>query len=453
MNPLLGGTLFADVFSTDEMRDLFTEEAFIARFLEVEAALARAEARAGIIPEAAGDAITATASLDDLDVDRVAANVEEMGLFSMSIVEAWKAELGPAGEYLHWGASTQDVSDTAMVLSLRAAHDLIRHDLVSIRDRLVAMADEYRDTPMVGRTQYMQGPPTTFGLKAATWADEIDRHVRRVEDVAERLFVVQLAGASGALGALDDAGRRVVELFAEELDLAVPRAGWTATRDRFAAFLNVLAMIASTLGRMAREILFLNRPEINELDEHVPDDELGSSTNPHKRNPVYSQLTIGLARLVRAHAAAMTESLEPLGDRDRSSWYVEFALLPASSCYLAGALENTRLNLEGLTVRPRRMERTLQEAGPLIHSEAVMMALADHTGRQTAHAIVHENAMEAAETDRDFRRCLLADDRVTAHLTEAEIERLTDPAGDTGTAGAFVDTVLNSIDEADTRDA
>ncbi|MEF8800284.1 MAG: adenylosuccinate lyase family protein [Halolamina sp.] len=450
MNPLLGGDLFADVFSTEEMRNLFTEAAFIDRFLEVEAALARAEARAGIVPEDAANTIAANATLDSLDRDRVATNVEEMGLFSMSIIEAWKVDLGAAGEYLHWGASTQDISDTVMVLLLRDAHDQLLRDLVSIRDQLAELADEYRDTPMVGRTQYAHGPPTTFGLKTATWIDGIDRHICRLDRVADRLFVVQLAGASGTLSGLEDNGGQILEWFAEELGLGVPRVGWTATRDRFAEILNVFAMIAGTLSRLAREILFLNRPEIGELREVVPDDELGSSTNPHKQNPVFSQVNVGLARLIRSHADAMNESLEPLGDRDRSAWYVEFALLPASCCYLARLLENTRLNLDELTVCPGQMEQNLRDAGPMILSEAVMIALGKHVGRQTAHSIIRENAMEAVKTDSDFRRCLLEDDRVTEHLSEDDIESLTTATDYTGMAEQFVTSVLNSLD--DTQD-
>jgi len=447
MNPLLHGDLFSDVFTTVEMRAVFDEGEFISAFLEAEAALARAEASAGTVPEEAAATISDNASVEGLDREQVAANVEEMGLFSMAIIEAWKDELGPAGEYVHWGASTQDISDTALVLLLREAHDLILRDLVSVRDRLATLADEHRATPMVGRTQHVNGPPTTFGLKTATWVDELDRHIYRLDDVGERLFVVQLAGASGTLAALDDRGSEIVERFAEELDLRVPRVGWTATRDRFAEFLNVLAMVAGTLARIAREVLFLNRPEVREVRETVPDDELGSSTNPHKRNPVLSQHTVGLARLIRSNADAMNECLEALGERDRSAWYVEFALLPESCCNLARMLANTKQNLAGLTVRPERMEENLRQSGSLVLSETVMIALAEHVGRQTAHSIVHENAMQAVETGRTFRQCLTEDSRVTEHLSEGDIESLTDMTGYTGMATEFVGNVLDSLDD------
>ncbi|WP_324761180.1 class-II fumarase/aspartase family protein [Haloarcula sp. GH36] len=445
MNPLLDGVLFRDVFTTKEMRTVFGETAFVDRFLEVEAALARAEAEIGIVPEDAATTITNHASVASIDMADVAANVDKLGLFSMSILEAWTDELGPAGEYVHWGASTQDVSDTAMVLLLRDAHEVLLRDVVAVRDQLATLADQYRETPMVGRTQYANGPPVTFGLKAATWVDELDRHVSRLLNIEEQLFVAQLAGASGTLSALGDDGIQVLDLFADELDLGVPRVGWTASRDRFAAFLNVLALVARTLARIAREILFLNRPEIDELEETVPEDELGSSTNPHKENPVFSQHTVGLARLVRSHAGTMHECLESMGERDRSAWYVEFALLPESCCYLARMLENTNRNLDGLTVRSNQMDRNLRASGALVLSEAVLFALARHVGRQTAHSILHKNAMRAVQSDRDFLACLKADDRVTDHLSEAQLESLVDPDNYTGLAEPFVDRVLDGL--------
>lgn len=447
MPRLLDGVLFGETFGTAEMRAVFDEDAFVTAFLEVEAALARAEARAGVIPEAAAAEITDRASLEYVDEDRLAARVEEIGLFSMGIVETWKEELGPDGEYVHWGASTQDVSDTAVVVLLREACRIVRRDLLAIRDRLAALADDYRDVPMLSRTQYANGPPVTFGFKAATWADEVDRHLRRLDDLEERLFVVQLAGASGSLAALGDAGRSVIEAFADELDLGTPRIGWTAARDRFAELLNLFATMAGTLSRVSRELLFLNRPEIDEVDETIPDGEVGSSTNPHKRNPVFSQLNVGLARLIRSHADTMNELVEPTGDRDRSTWYVEFAVLPESCRYLARTLENTRRNLEGLGVDPDAMLRNLRESGSPVASEAVMVALAEHVGRQTAHGVVRENAMRAVDEGRPFHDCLLEDGRVTEHLTADRIESLVDPTAYTGVSESFVDAVLDSLDD------
>jgi 3-carboxy-cis,cis-muconate cycloisomerase len=436
------GVLFRDVFGTERMRAIFDEPAFVSTFLEVEAALARAEAAAGVVPEWAAEEITARASREHLDADRVAANVEELGLFSMSIVEAWKEELGEAGEYVHWGASTQDVSDTAVVLQLREALSAMGERLVAIRDRLADLAATHRETSMVGRTQHVNAPPITFGYRAATWLDEVERHLVRLRELEERLYVVEFAGASGTLAAVGDRGEEVLERFAAELDLDEPRIGWTATRDRFAEVLDWFALVAGTLGRIARAVLLLNRPEFGELRETVPSDELGSSTNPHKRNPVLSQHTVGLARLVRGHAGVMAEALEPLDERDRSAWYVEFAVVPEACGYLDRMLVNTLTNLEGLGVDAEAMARNLDRSGPLIASEAVMMALASAVGRQTAHEIVHEDAMAALDGERTFREVLADDPRVTDHLDADALDELTDPAAYTGLAARFVDRML-----------
>jgi len=440
------GVLFGDVFGTKAMRDVFDESAFISTFLEVEAALARAEAAADVIPQWAADEITTKASIDSLDLDQVAANVADYGLFSMSIVGAWKEALGDAGEYVHWGASTQDISDTVLVLQLREALQLVGDALLEIRERLATLAASHRETTMIGRTQHVNAPPVTFGFKVATWLDEIERHVDRVAELESRLYVVEFAGASGTLAALGDDGLDVLEGFAAELDLETPDIGWTATRDRFAEAMSVFALLAGTLGRISRQILLLNRPEFGELDETVPEDDLGSSTNPHKRNPVLSQHTVGLTRLVRAYANVANELLEPLDERDRSSWYVEFAIIPESTCCLHRMLENVRINLADLEVRPDAMEQNIERSGSLVVSEAIMMALAESLGRQTAHELVREHAMTALESEKSFRAVLEADPRVVDALSDEELDALTNPSTYVGLAESFVDRVLASVE-------
>ena len=438
----LDGPLFADVFGTREMRDMFNQRSFVETFLQVEAALARAEAEVGLIPASAAETISAKATVDCLDSGRIAANVDEHGLFSMAIVETWKAELGDAGEYVHWGATTQDVSDTVLVLLCREAHDAVVRDIDEIRRALETLIDEHRETPMVGRTQFRHGPPVTFGLVAAAWLEELDRHAARLRELDKRLFTVQFAGASGTLAALGESGPEVLERFAAELDLDVPDIGWTATRDRFVELLSVLSALAGTLARIARRLLFLGRPEIDEVTEPLPDGEIGSSTNPHKRNPVYSQHTVGLARLVRGLADVMGELAVGYDERDRTTWYVEFAVIPAAFVYLGRMLANTKRALSGLEVDAEAMERTIHEAGPLVASEAVMMALAKSLGRQTAHELVREHALHAREEGRPFVDCLRDDPRVTERLSPNELSSLTDPATYLGSATAFTTAVL-----------
>lgn len=438
----LEGPLFGDVFGTREMRDLFDERSFVETFLRVEAALARAEAEVGLVPESAAETISAKATVDHVDLEHVAANVEEHGLFSVAIVEAWQSELGDAGEYVHWGATTQDLSDTVLVLLVREAHDAVVRDVDEVRALLEALVRDHRGTPMIGRTQFRHGPPVTFGLVAATWLDELDRHAARLRELAERLFVVQFAGASGTLTALGEAGPEVLERFAAELDLDAPDVGWTATRDRFAELLSVLSKLGGTLARIARRLLFLGRPEVGELAEPLPEGEIGSSTNPHKRNPVYSQHTVGLARLVRGLADVMGELVEGHDERDRTAWYVEFAVIPEAFVYLGRMLANTKRALSGLEVDAEAMEETIRDAGPLVASEAVMMALAASVGRQTAHKLVRKHAVRALNEERSFVDCLREDPRVTEHLSADELESLTDPTTYLGSATVFATAVL-----------
>ena len=438
----LNGSLFADVFGTAEMRDLFEQQSFVETFIEVEAALARAEADVGLVPKSAATAISQQAVTDRLDSESIAANVEKHGLFSMAIIEAMKDELGEAGEYLHWGATTQDISDTVLVLLSREAYEFVVRDVDEIRTTLESLIEEHKETPLVGRTQFRHGPPVTFGLVAATWLDELDRHAARLQELAERLFVVQFAGASGTIAALGEQGPAVVEQFAAELDLAVPSVGWTATRDRLVELVSVLSTLAGTLARIARRLLFLGRPEIAEVMEPLPAGEIGSSTNPHKRNPVYSQHTVGLSRLVRGLADVMGELAEGYDERDRTTWYVEFAVLPETFIYIGQMLANMKNALSGLEINVESMAETVSEAGPLIASEAVMMALAKPLGRQTAHELVRKHAQKARAEERRFVDCLLEDPQVTEQLSSAELESLTDPTTYLGSATAFATAVL-----------
>lgn len=438
----LDGSLFGPDFATDELRDVFDQDGFVAAFQEVEGALARAEAEAGLIPASAAERITETADPSYVDDDRLGEHVADIGLFTMAIIETWQEAIGDAGEYIHWGATSQDVSDTAVVLQLRAAHEVFRRDLTAIRDQLADLAAEYRDTPMIGRTHHVHATPITFGLKAASWLDEVDRHLDRLAELEERVFALQFFGATGTLGSLGDDGDAVQRELAAELDLVLPSVAWFAGRDRFAEYLDTLAEAATTLERIAQQVLILNRPEIGELGEPARAVEIGSSTMPHKINPVKCERAVALARLVRGQASVMTDAMAGYDERDFGAWYVEFAVIPEACCYFGRQLRNVLTTLEGLEVHPERMLENLNIHGGLVASEAVMMALADHIGRQTAHDVVHEAAMTAQGGDRSFLDCLAAADRVTDHLDAETLADLTDHRSYVGNAGRFVNETL-----------
>jgi 3-carboxy-cis,cis-muconate cycloisomerase len=428
------GVLFGNVFGTPEMREIVSEEAFIGRFLDVEAALARAEAEVGLVPEWAAEEITAKASPEHVDEDALAANVAELHLFSVAIIDAWKESMGEAGEYVHWGATTQDISDTALVLLLREALDVVERDLAAVAEALAELTEAHADTPMMGRTHMVHALPITFGLKTASWLDEVQRHRDRLDQLRERVEVVEFFGAVGSLASLGADGLAVQEQLAAELDLAVPDVAWFAARDRIAEVVTTLGAVTATLARICKGVLLLNREEFGELSEPFEAGEVGSSTMPHKRNPVRSEETVLLSRLTRAHAGTALELMAGRDERDFSTALAEFAVVPETLLYTSRALAYTHEVTADLVVHEDAMADNLGHHGGLIAGEAVMMGLAEEVGRQTAHEITHGAAMAALDGEATFVEALLDDDRITAALSEAEIRDLVDPEAYTGLA-------------------
>lgn len=437
------GVLFKNTFGTPEMRGIFAEDRFIEHFLTVEAALARAEANAGVVPESAATEISEKASLEFIDLAEVEENVADIHLFTMSIIDAWKDQVGDAGEYIHWGATSQDISDMAFLLQLREGYEVVRRDLDAIRERLAELAETYAETPMIGRTHQVHAIPITFGLKAATWLDELNRHTERLAELEDRVFAIEFFGATGTLASIGEVGLEVQEHLARELGFSPADAAWYVSRDRLVELMDVLAGIAGTLGRFASHVLTLNREELREIEEPMEAGKIGSSTMPHKRNPVKSEETLCLARLIDGHAGMMGELMRGADERDFSTWLPEFAILPETFLYAGRLLDHSKSILEGLVVNEDRMRENLEIHGGLVTSEAVMMALAGSLGRQTAHDIVHEHAMRAFEEDADFEALLRADDRVMAAVSEDELDVLTDPAEYTGVAGQIARRVAH----------
>ncbi|WP_336365156.1 adenylosuccinate lyase [Halalkalicoccus salilacus] len=432
------GRLFKNAFGTPEMREVFNEAKYVEQFMVVEAALGRAQADLEIIPEEAAEMITETASLEYLDLDKVEQKIDKIDLFTVAIIETWKEAIGDGGEYIHYGATSQDIADTTMVLLVRDGIELLREELATIKGQLEELASEHAETPMIGRTHHVHALPITFGLKAADWLDELTRGIERLEAAAERALVVEFFGAVGSLASLGEEGLDVQKRFAKELDLAVPNTAWFASRDRFLELLNAFITIGGTASRIARQVLLLNREEIGELSEPIPEGMIGSSTMPHKRNPIMSERTVGLVALLRGHANVMGSLLENYDERDAGLWYAEYAIVPEAFLYLHRTLRNIRETLDGLGVHADAMRRNMDIHGGLVTSEAVMMALAESIGRITAHEIVHEAAMEAYESDRSFEEILMDDDRVAETLSTGELAEITDPTRYTGVSNQIV---------------
>jgi adenylosuccinate lyase len=434
--------LFGDQFSTPEIRAVFDERAMLQRWLDVEAALAGAQADLGLIPKVAAEVIAHRARVEHLDLAAVKRDLAVTAHPIVPLVRELARVSGEAGRWVHWGATTQDVMDTGLVLQLKAAHAILRRDLVALIGVLAELASRHRDTVMAGRTHAQQALPITFGFKVATWIVEVTRHVERLDAIAPRLLVGQLAGAVGTLAGFGAQGEAVQRGAMRRLGLGVPPIAWHASRDAVAEWVGLLALVGGTLARIANEVIQLQRSEVMELEEPFTHGKVGSSTMPHKRNPAHCERVVAIGRLLRGLAGTALDTMVAAHERDMSAGRAEWALVPEATCLAAAAVHWIVIVARGLSVNVERMTENLDRLGGLLLSEAVMLHLGATLGRSTAHDVVYEAAMAAVEGKRRFQDVLLADARVAAALTPAELERLLDPAGYTGLAGMFVDRVV-----------
>lgn len=439
---VIDSILFRDAFGTPAMRAVFSDHSLVGRYIEVEVALARAEGRCGVIPEAAAVAIASGSRLDRIDFDRMRADTDIVGYPILPLVHQLASLCGDAGGYLHWGATTQDIMDTANVLQIRAALDLVDADLRDLRRLLADLAKKHRDTPMAGRTHLQQALPITFGYKVAIWLAMFDRHQQRLAQLRERVLVVEFAGAAGTLASLGDKGLQVQEALAEELSLGVPATTWHVARDGFAETVNLLALITGSLGKIALDVMILASTEFGELYEPFVKGRGASSTMPQKRNPISSELMLAAAKGVRQQAGLMVDAMIHDLERATGPWHAEWLAIPESFILTAGALRQARFALGGLIVDGDRMRANLGISRGLIVAEAVMMGLAPSIGRQAAHDVVYDACRDANETGASLADALARIPAVTRHFDRATIDRLTDPANYLGVAPQMVDRAL-----------
>jgi len=434
--------LFRDAFGTPKMREIFSDRALIARYIEVEVALARAEARCGVIPAEAADVIAKESRLDRIDFDHMRDETDIVGYPILPLVHQLVAMCGESGRYIHWGATTQDIMDTANVLQIRAALEVVDADIRELRGILSALAKKHRDTPMAGRTHLQQALPVTFGYKVAIWLAMFDRHQERLAQLRERVLVVGFAGAAGTLASLGSTGFEVQAALADELSLAVPATTWHVARDAFAETVNLLALITGSLGKIAVDVMIMASTEFGELYEPFVKGRGASSTMPQKRNPISSELMLAAAKAVRQHAGLMVDAMIQDFERATGPWHAEWIALPESFIFTAGALHQARFAMGGLIVDTEKMRSNLGLSRGLIVAEAVMMGLAPATGRQQAHDIVYDACRTVNEKGGTLAEALAALPEVTKHFDRAAIDRLTDPANYLGLAPQMVDRAI-----------
>lgn len=431
--------------SRDVLEGVFSGANTIQKMMDVEAALAWAECEVGLVPEQYAGEIQEKCSVKLLDEAVYAEARRTTGHPLMGMLRAYKAICSKeAGEYLHYGATTQDISDTALILQLREAWDIVEDKTRHLREILAGKAREYRSLVMIGRTNDQQAMPITLGFKISTWIDELDRCLERMAQGRERIFVGQFAGAVGTMASLEQEGPRVQKLLFERLGLAAPKISWFATRDRLAEFTFDLAMICGAVGRMGNEVYNEQRSEVNELAEGYALGKVGSSTMPHKRNPFLPGRLAGRGRIAGTLVMRAMQCLENTNERDCRTLCIEPYHLKEICCLVDGTLD-IALELFGqMEVHEDQIGHNLEILQGLIYSEALMMRLAEVYGRMEAHELVYELAMAAIAQKRQLKELALADSRVTAHLTEEELENLMRPEHYTGLAEHFVDQVAGT---------
>ncbi|WP_199139137.1 3-carboxy-cis,cis-muconate cycloisomerase [Delftia sp. ASV31] len=434
--------LFRDAFGTPAMRAIFADSALVSRYIEVEVALARAQGRCGVIPAEAAHEIAQRCSLDALDFELLRKETDIVGYPILPLVHQLVKQCGDAGRYIHWGATTQDIMDTATVLQVRDALDLVDADIAALRTILADLAERHRDTPMAGRTHLQHALPITFGYKAAIWLAMFDRHAQRLQELRPRVLVGQFAGAAGTLASLSGRGLEVQQLLMEELGLGVPATTWHVARDGLAEAVNFLALVTGSLGKIAYDVMLLSSTEFGEVFEPFVTGRGASSTMPQKRNAISSELMLAASKAVRQHAGLMLDAMVQDLERATGPWHAEWVALPESFVLSAGALHQARFMLGGLIVDPERMARNLDMTDGLIVAEAVMMGLAPHTGRQQAHDIVYAACRSVNAEGGTLADALARLPEVTAHFDRAALQRLTDPRNYLGEAPRMVDRAL-----------
>ncbi len=435
--------LLRHIWSTDELRAIFNDETRIQKWFDYEAALALSQAELGIIPQAAAQEIAAKAKVTNIDLEEVAAGVRNTKHPLVPALRALQAACtGGHGEYLHFGPTTQDVLDSGMMLQIKAAHAIFLRDLRMIGRELYRLAETHRTTPMVGRTHAVQALPITFGHKAAVWLAETGRNHQRLVQMQDRVFVGSMVGAVGTQASFGDQAFELDKRVMARLGLGVAEVNWQPARDRFAEYLGALGIIGASLAKIANEIILLAHTEIDELAEPFNEGKVGSSTMPHKRNPVIAEGVVAVARALRYTVALMQDAMLVEHERDASVWRIEWKAIP-EACQMTGAiLAQMKTILAGLEVRAGKMRRNLDALGGFLLSERVMFALADKLGKQTAHEVVYEASMRGYEQGMTFEKALMEHAGVRNALSAQALAALLDPTTYVGLAPAIVDRVL-----------
>ena len=440
---VLDSEIFQDWFSTAEMSAVFSDRNTVEQWLKAEVALAQAEAELGLIPARAAEVIASKASAELIPLAQLREKYRVVGYPILPFLKVWEPVLGEeAARWVHYGTTTQDITDTGFVLQLKQAVALLEKQLRELLEVLRGLVEAHRDTVMAARTHGQQAVPTTFGFKAAGWWVELRRHAERLEQLKPRLLVGQLAGAGGTLASLGDKGIAVQQGMMRRLGLGVPVIGWHTLRDGFGEFAAWLGLAGSTLERIAHEVELLQKNEVAEVAEAYEPAKGASSTMPQKRNPATSEAVIALGRMIREQVPAVMAAMTKEHERDWWALHIEWKTLPEMCMMCSSALELSRNVMAGLHVDAGRMRRNLECTQGLIMSEALMMRLADALGRSAAHELLYAASMKAFEQGRPLAAVLAEDPALATQFSQEELDRLLEPANYLGCVPAWIDRIL-----------
>jgi 3-carboxy-cis,cis-muconate cycloisomerase len=439
-------SLFDELFSFAELQKILSDESRIQRMLDFEAALANAEAQVGLIPEQAARKIAEHCRVDQFDLSSIARHAAQAGNLAIplvkSLTEAVAKQDKAAAGFVHRGATSQDVIDTGLILQLRDALTLLDKHLACLTQTLMALADQHRGTPMVARTWMQQALPTTFGFVVAGWLDAILRHRERLAECRPRVLALQFGGAVGTLAAFGERGPEVAKALAEALQLSLPTVPWHSHRDRVAEVATFLGLLSGSLGKIARDIVLHNQTEVAELFEPAAEGRGGSSTMPHKRNPVTCAVVLQAAARVPGLVSTILCALPQEYERGLGSWHAEWETFPEILRLAGGALHHLTKMLPALEVDREQMRLNLDASHGLIFAEAVSMALANRMGKMPAHANVERAAQKARVENRHLKDILREDPSLRGHLSSADLDNLFDAKNYLGSAETFVQQVL-----------
>lgn len=444
----MAARLIESLATTEALAEVFSDSSVLQAMLDFEIALARAEARAGILPKSAADRIAAAAHASEFDIDALSRGMFRAGTPGIPLVKALtekvKATDPEAAGWVHWGATSQDVADTALVLLLKRAQAIVIGDLRRLEKALITLSEQHKATVMLGRTLMQAAPPVTFGLKVAGWLGAMSRSRKRLESAFEDALVLQFGGASGTLASLADKGAVVAGALAQELGLRCPEAPWHTHRDRLANLVCCCGILTGSLGKMARDISLLMQSEVAEVAEPGGEGRGGSSTMPHKRNPIGCALTLAAAERVPGLVASFLSAMVQEHERAVGGWQLEWPTM-ASIVQSTGAAASSMAEVaEGLSVDPARMRQNIANTRGLIFAERAMMLMAAELGRDVARKLMEDAIEKSIAQKKDLVTVLTELPEVSSHLNRSVLDQLAIPEQYLGSAEAFREALLNS---------